>query len=98
MFAVMYRWQLAPGSEARFADAWRVMTEAIRQRNGTQGSRLHRADDGDFVAYAAWPSREAWEAAGHLPPADPVAFATMRECIAVSRGATPLAILDDLLG
>jgi heme-degrading monooxygenase HmoA len=98
MFAVMYRWKLKAGTEERFRVAWGEMTEAIRARSGTSGSRLHRTDDGEVVAYAVWPSRERWEAAGALPPASASALATMRECIEASYAATPLAVLDDRLG
>ena len=97
VFAVIYRWTLKPGTEDRFRDAWRTMTEAIIARSGTSGSRLHRTDNGEVVAYAVWPSRERWEAAGKLPPASAEALTTMRDCIETSHGATPLTLLDDLL-
>ena len=97
VFAVIYRWTLKPGTEDRFRDAWRTMTEAILARSGTSGSRLHRTDNGEVVAYAVWPSRERWEAAGKLPPASAEALTTMRDCIETSHGATPLTLLDDLL-
>jgi heme-degrading monooxygenase HmoA len=93
MFAVTYRWTLRAGTEDRFHHAWATMTEAIRTRSGTSGSRLHRTDDDDTIAYAVWPSSEAWEAAAKLPPANTEALATMRECITTSHRATPLAIL-----
>ena len=73
------------------------MTEAIRTRSGTSGSRLHRTDDGEVVAYAVWRDRESWESAAKLPSANAEASATMRACIETSHGATPLEILDDLL-
>lgn len=97
MFVVQYRWRLQPGSESSFRAAWRTMTLAIRDRHGTSGSRLHRTDDGELVAYAVWPSRQAWEAARAHPPADPEAGAAMRACVAHSYGAIPLEIIDDLL-
>ena len=49
MIAVMYRWRLKPGMEARFQEAWSAMTEAIAARSGTGGSRLHRTGDGELV-------------------------------------------------
>ncbi|HWO18235.1 MAG TPA: antibiotic biosynthesis monooxygenase [Kofleriaceae bacterium] len=97
MFVVQYRWRLVPGTEEAFRTAWRAMTVAIRARHGTSGSRLHRTDDGELVAYAVWPSRQAWEAAAAQAPADPEAGAAMRACIAHSYGATPLEVVDDLL-
>jgi heme-degrading monooxygenase HmoA len=97
MFVMLYRWTLKPGTEATFRTAWQAMTLAIQARSGTGGSRLHRADDGDLVAYAVWPSRAAWEAASALPSAHPEAGVAMRECIAASHPATPLDVLDDLI-
>src|SRR5689334_20943828 len=97
MFVIQYRWRLQPGTEDTFRAAWRAMTVAIRARYGTSGSRLHRADDGDLVAYAVWPNREAWEAARTQPSSDPEAGAVMRACIAHSHDALPLTVVDDLL-
>lgn len=97
MFVVQYRWRLLPGTEDTFRTAWRTMTVAIRARHGTSGSRLHRADNGELVAYAVWPSRQAWEAAQQQASSHPEAGAAMRACIEHSYGATLLEILDDLL-
>jgi quinol monooxygenase YgiN len=97
MFVVLYRCKLKPGAESSFRDAWRAMTEAIAQRSGTGGSRLHRSEDGSYVAYAVWPSRRAWEDARALPSANPDAGATMRDCIESPPETTTLEVLDDLL-
>ena len=75
----------------------KAMTEAITVRSGTGGSRLRRTADGELVAYAVRPSREAWEEAGKLPSANPEAGAKMRECIDQSLGATMLDVVEDLL-
>ena len=98
MFAVLYRWKLKPGTEATFRDAWKAMTETIKAQRGGAGSRLHRTADGEYVAYAVWPSRHQWEDAGKLPSTNPEAGARMKECIEQSLPSTPLDVLDDLLG
>lgn len=67
-FTVLYRWRLVPGREGDFEAAWAEMTDLIRARCGGLGSRLHRAADGTFVAYAQWPSRAAWEGASSDDP------------------------------
>jgi heme-degrading monooxygenase HmoA len=97
MFAVIYRWKAKPGTEDEFRTAWRALTEAIAARYGTSGSRLHRAANDEYVAYAVWPSRARWEEAGKGPSADPDAGARMRACIETSHDAEPLAVIDDLL-
>ena len=38
MFAVLYRWQVKPGREDEFRDAWHRATEAIYQHRGSLGS------------------------------------------------------------
>lgn len=97
MFAILYRWTLKPGTEEAFREAWKAMTESIKVHYGTGGSRLHRTDDGAFLAYAIWPSREQWEAAGNLLSTNPEAGARMRSCIEQSLPITPLEVVDDLL-
>ena len=59
-FCVIYRWRLVPGTEKQFQQAWEQLTHEIRTHAGGLGSRLHQADDGTWIAYAQWPSREAW--------------------------------------
>src|SRR5690349_10957474 len=94
-FVALYHWRLHPGSEEKFRDAWSKMTRAIRSRFGSLGSRLHRAEDGSWYAYAQWPSRDAWERA-RGEDADPAAGAAMKECIAERFFAITLDVTDDL--
>ena len=63
MFAVIYRWRVIPGLEAQFEQGWRAGTQRIAAEFGGLGSRLHRSDDGAFIAYAQWPDKAAWEKA-----------------------------------
>ena len=63
MFAVIYRWRVIPGLEAQFEEGWRAGTERIAAEFGGWGSRLHRAEDGAFIAYAQWPDKATWEKA-----------------------------------
>lgn len=79
-FVAIYRWQLKPGCEDAARAAWRVEAERYRARYGSCGARLHRADDGTFVATAFWRSREAWAAAPR-PIDAPEAEATLNACI-----------------
>lgn len=101
MFAVVYRWTCKPGAEDQFREGWRRGTEAIRRTYGGLGSRLHRAADGSFVAYAEWPDEATWRRAwdGGFPHDDPEASALFRAAIAETTSA-PLFLLtveDDLL-
>jgi heme-degrading monooxygenase HmoA len=81
MFIIIYRWKLKDGMEDRFRQGWRAATEAISQKYGAYGSRLHKAEDGSWIAYAQWPDKEHWEAMRSGLPADSQSFAMMRESI-----------------
>lgn len=96
-FAVLYRWRLKDGAENQFVEAWAAITRFLREERGALGSRLHRCDDGTYMAYAQWPSREAWSAMQGSPSGVPEASRIMKECILESLDDEPLTPLNDLL-
>ena len=51
-FCVVYRFKVRPGLETEFEAAWAKLTKACKRDRGGLGSRLHRAEDGLWVAYA----------------------------------------------
>jgi len=62
MFIAVYEMKAKPGMEQQFRESWAAVTDAIMEHRGGLGSRLHETDtSGLFVAYAQWPSREAWQ-------------------------------------
>jgi hypothetical protein len=79
----MYRWRLHPGMESSFVESWSRVTELLRRRAGSLGSRLHRGNDGIWYGYAQWPSAEARQRA-FAQALDPAAAAQMRAAIAES--------------
>jgi len=60
-FVVLYRWKVDPSKEEQFCSAGEVLTREIRVHGGGLGSRLHKASDGTWWAYAQWPDKETWE-------------------------------------
>jgi len=80
-FCVVYRFRVRPGAEDNFCRGWTRLTKAIRDRRGGLGSRLHRTDDGLWLAYAQWPDRDTWERARRLETADPDAAQIMGETV-----------------
>lgn len=94
MFAVIYRWRLLPGREEQFREGWRRVTEAILRECDSYGSRLHRADDGTWVAYARWPDGATRERCA-VP--DPEGIAMMSGAIEERMPETRLTLVDDLL-
>ena len=95
-FAVLYRWRLTPGMEATFREGWERVTVQLKQHRGALGSRLHLAEDGTWVAYAQWPSRAAWEAAGNAG-FDVEGFGQMQAAIVERFPAVPMQVEVDRL-
>ena len=58
MIIYLYRWKLKPGKEEQFKKAWCYVTEQLREKSGSLGSRLHFGDNGLWYGYAQWPSKE----------------------------------------
>jgi quinol monooxygenase YgiN len=96
-FAVVYRWRLRRGQEASFQRAWEATTRGIMKERGGLGSRLHRAEDGTWVAYAQWPDKQAWTDSRALGTLDPAAAAVMDEAIEESLAPILLSPVSDLL-
>lgn len=70
-FAVIYRWSVDPAHEDYFRKRWKRGTERLKTL-GSLGSCLTRAANGDFIAFARWPSEDAREQAfAALAPFEP---------------------------
>jgi len=68
MFSVIYTFKVKEGKDKGFLDGWAGLTKLIYKHEGSLGSKVHKDKNGDYVAYAQWPSREAWKNAGaNLP-------------------------------
>jgi quinol monooxygenase YgiN len=65
-FCVIYTFKVRPEMEDSFMEGWSRLTEAIRETRGGLGSRLHKSDNGWWVAYAQWPDRETWESSQNV--------------------------------
>jgi heme-degrading monooxygenase HmoA len=61
MFVAIYSFDVKPTKEAAFLSAWEALTIMIKDHLGGWGSRIHKSDDGQYIAYAQWPSRDFWE-------------------------------------
>ena len=97
MFVAVYRWKLKDGQEQRFREGWRRRTAEIYRKCGSLGSRLHRAEDGTWVAYAQWPDKRSWERARQVAVTDTEAPVLMKESIEVSYPEMLLEVSDDLI-
>lgn len=98
MFAVIYAFSVHPGKEEIFEQSWYAMTELIRDYEGGLGSRLHRKEDGMYIAYAQWPDRSTWDKAGdHLPETANAIRVAMRESCLKIETLHELNLVADLL-
>ena len=68
VFAVVYLFVVKAGRENDFESAWKDLTLLIYQYEGSLGSRLHRVDSLQYIAYAQWPDKATWSKSGSQLP------------------------------
>ncbi len=95
---VLYRWRLKPGMERPFVEAWTDATRLLKAHAGGLGSRLHRTHDGEYLAYAMWPSEAARAASAKFETPERLRLRElMRESVAEAFPEVRLTPLADLL-
>ncbi len=95
MFIVVNRMRVKPDQRQTFSVCWRTATETIQERCGSNGSRLHVTDDGDYVEYQQWPDRATWQACE--APADlRDVLRRMREACDVWERVYEMEVAEDL--
>lgn len=68
MYVVLYSFKVKPKQVDAFIEGWNGLTNLIYQYEGSLGSRLHKKDRLNFIAYAQWPSKDKFEnSGGNLP-------------------------------
>ncbi|SFF34142.1 Antibiotic biosynthesis monooxygenase [Fontimonas thermophila] len=96
-FAVVYQWRLKPGMEEQFRQAWEELTAILLATRGARGSRLHRTDNGHFVAYAQWPDQQTWERSCALHELDEKLSRRMLEAVEETWSPMLLTTVSDCL-
>ena len=96
MIIFLYRWKIKPGKEKQFEDNWVLVTKAIYNECGSYGSRLHLADNGEYVGYAQWPDSDTRNKC-ELQSSSVEARKLMREAIETSYPDQILTVKSDLL-
>ena len=97
MFAVIYNFKVKPELDPEFQKLWHEGTLFIRQERNSLGSRFHKVSDGQFVAYALWPSREMWKNPAPSSPKLKETLAKMNSCLSETEVIFELEVTDDLL-
>jgi quinol monooxygenase YgiN len=97
MHAIIYRYHVDSDQAERFQEGWRRCSTAIRSTFGSYGARLHRSEDGLWVAYGRWPSAAARELHLRKFDFDPASSDLMRGSIRQELPEIRLEIVEDLL-
>ena len=97
MFIALYRWKVKESLEKNFQEGWHRRTEEIYRHCGSLGSRLHRSEDGIWVAYAQWPDRPTCDNAQSIPVVYAEARMMFRESIEEAYPNIYMNVTDDLL-
>lgn len=99
-FCVVYEFEVSRQNEQDFQDVWNQLTHIIKETRGGLGSRLHKdlSRDNIWIAYAQWPSKEAW---GSNPTSydsrHSALRARMKDLCESIRTVYELDVIDDLL-
>lgn len=70
MFCVLYRFKVKSGKVAEFKRSWIAMTELLHDHAHSLGSRLHKKNELEYIAYAQWPDRHTFENATDQTPVE----------------------------
>lgn len=97
MFIALYEFKIKPGHDQKFQDAWHLGTEGIYQSRGSFGSRLHKSEDGTYIAYAQWPSAAQYDNKAKLPQDVIAILDQMRACCEEVKLLHRMLVIDDLL-
>ena len=97
MFCIIYRFKIHQGEEETFIKSWEEVTKAFKMHCHALGSRLHKNDDCEYIAYAQWPSKEVCDKAELPEEVKKVAFDKMRSCCQIVEVLFELTPISDLL-
>jgi heme-degrading monooxygenase HmoA len=98
MFVVIYSFKVKENSKEQFIHAWGALTKLILEHEGSLGSRLHKKDSKNYIAYAQWPDKHTWQNSGNnVPEAAKEYRSTMRKACVEIKTEYELDVVDDLL-
>lgn len=98
MFAVIYTFEIHTEMAQEFIQSWGELTELIKKYEGGLGSRLHKQEEGKYLAYAQWPDRDTWKNSGDKLPAEADdVWKRMKACCISSETTFTMDLEKDLL-
>lgn len=97
-FIILYRWEVRAGRTDEFVSAWEELIGLYRQLYGAVGGRLHCTDDGQWLAYTQWPTRDQYLLAMERGVPDPSVAERMNAAVSKRLDPVFLSLESDLLG
>ena len=98
MYIVLYNFAVKPDKEKQFIESWKGFTNLIYKHEGSLGSRLHKKDQLNFIAYAQWPSKDKFDNSGGNLPEEADNFRDlMRASCETIEVLHELEVVEDLL-
>ncbi len=98
MFSVIYKFKLKADKIQQFEDNWTELTKLIYKHQGSLGSRLHKSDNLNYIAYAQWPDKETWESEWKNMPEHAKGISKkMKEACEERKTIFELEVVKDLL-
>lgn len=105
-FSVIYRGYVFPEREEDYQHLWKQVAQYFIQHRGALGSCLHKAEDGQWIAYSRWPDRKTRDASwsqddirNDLDLDIQEAIAKLKQCRDMDRPHEEICmtVVDDLL-
>ena len=98
MFSVIYKFEVKPNRKDSFEKSWKDLTQLIYSYSGSLGSRLHKKDECNYIAYAQWPNKETWENSSEkLPEKSNEISKLMKESCVSIETLFELELIEDLI-
>lgn len=97
-FIIIYRWEVHSSRADQFVSAWESLIGLYRQLYGAVGGRLHRTDDGQWLAYTQWPTRDQYLLAMERGIPDPRIAERMNDAVSKRLDPLFLSMESDMLG
>ena len=98
MFSVIYKFEVKQDRKNSFEKSWKDLTHLIYDYAGSLGSRLHKKDECNYIAYAQWPNKETWDnSSNKLPEKSNAISKLMKESCNSIEILYELELIEDLL-
>lgn len=97
-FTVIYSFQIHEGKDQEFIAAWKGLTELIYEHRGSLGSRLHKLNDSEYIAYAVWPDKETFaDITTTMPDSAAIFRSAMRDACSNIETVYEMNVVEDLI-